>query len=147
MAGNLTIAAFLRSKTGAGYVSFLCLSAAISAVLAYGGYYLSCEGFTRSKSEEKLTALQLVDAFVADYSDNRGKFLSGDAPVPASFRAHAIERFNRLRADAGALRLVRVGPPGLEIKTAPLDDNMAQAVERFRTETSPKPETGFVSLN
>ena len=52
MTGNLSMAAFFRSKTGAGFVSFLCLSAAISAALAYGGYYLSREGFTRSKSEE-----------------------------------------------------------------------------------------------
>jgi PAS domain S-box-containing protein len=147
MAGNLTMAAFFRSKAGAGFVSYLCLSAVISAALAYGGYYLSREWFTRSKSEEKITALQLVDAFVADYSDHRGQFLSGDAPVPATFRAHAIERFNKMRDASNALRLLMVGPAGREIAIPPADDDMAQTIRRFGEEAKPLPETRFVTLN
>jgi PAS domain S-box-containing protein len=147
MAGNLTMAAFFRSKTGAGYVSFLCLSAALSAALAYGGYYLSREGFTRSKSEEKITALQLVDAFVADYSANRGKFMSGDAPVPATFRAQAIEHFNKMRDASSALRLLMVGPAGRQIATPPADDDMADTVRRFSEAAKPQPETRFITLN
>jgi PAS domain S-box-containing protein len=147
MADNLTMAAFCRSKTGAGFVSYLCLSAIISAALAYGGYYLSREWFTRSKSEEKLTALQLVDAFVADYSDNRGKFMSGDAPVPATYRAHAIERFNKMRDSADALRLLMVGPAGRAIAIPPADDDMAQTIRRFGAAAKPLPETRFVTLN
>src|SRR6185437_10064754 len=146
MADNLTMAAFCRSKTGAGFVSYLCLSAIISAALAYGGYYLSREWFTRSKSEEKLTALQLVDAFVADYSDNRGKFMSGDAPVPATYRAHAIERFNKMRDSADALRLLMVGPAGRAIAIPPSDDDMAQTIRRFGAAAKPVPETRFVTL-
>jgi PAS domain S-box-containing protein len=147
MAGNLTMAAFFRSKTGAGYVSFLCLSAIISASLAYGSYYLSREWFTRSKSEEKITALQLVDAFVADYSDNRSKFMSGDAPVPATFRAHAIERFNKMRDPSNMLRLLMVGPAGRAIAIPPADDDMAQTILRFGAAAKPLPETRFVTLN
>ncbi len=147
MADTLTMAAFLRSKAGAGFISFLCLSAVISAALAFGNYYLSREGFTRSKSEEKITALQLVDAFVADYSDNRGKFLSGDAPVPATFRAHAIERFNKMRDASSALRLLMVGPAGREIAIPPADDDMAETVRRFGQAATPQPETRFITLN
>jgi PAS domain S-box-containing protein len=146
MADNLTMAAFCRSKTGAGFVSFLCLSAIISAALAYGGYYLSREWFTRSKNEEKLTALQLVDAFVADYSDNRGKFMSGDAPVPATFRAHAIERFNKMRDSSKALRLLMVGPAGRAIAVPPADDDMAETIRRFAAAKAPQPETRFVTV-
>jgi PAS domain S-box-containing protein len=146
MADNLTMAAFCRSKTGAGFVSFLCLSAIISAALAYGGYYLSREWFTRSKNEEKLTALQLVDAFVADYSDDRGKFMSGDAPVPATFRAHAIERFNKMRDSSKALRLLMVGPAGRAIAVPPADDDMAETIRRFAAAKAPQPETRFVTV-
>lgn len=147
MTENLTMAAFFRSKAGAGFVSYLCLSAVISAALAYGGYYLSCEWFTRSKSEEKITALQLVDSFVADYSYNRGKFMSGEAPVPATFRAHAIERFNKMRDTSSALRLLMVGPAGREIAIPPADDDMAETVRRFGETTKPLPETRFITLN
>jgi PAS domain S-box-containing protein len=146
MADNLTMAAFCRSKTGAGFVSFLCLSAIISAALAYGGYYLSREWFTRSKNEEKLTALQLVDAFVADYSDDRGKFMSGEAPVPATFRAHAIERFNKMRDSSKALRLLMVGPAGRAIAVPPADDDMAETIRRFAAAKAPLPETRFVTV-
>jgi PAS domain S-box-containing protein len=147
MTGNLSMAAFFRSKTGAGFVSFLCLSAAISAALAYGGYYLSREGFTRSKSEEKITALQLVDAFVADYSDDRSKFMSGDAPVPATFRAQAIEHFNKMRGNSSALRLLMVGPAGREIAIPPADEDMAETVRRFGEVAKPQPETRFITVN
>jgi PAS domain S-box-containing protein len=139
--------AFIRSKAGKGYFVYICFCALLSVGIGCGLYYMSLNWFKQAKSEEKITALQLVDAFVADYSDNRGKYLSGDAPVPATFRAHAIERFNRIRETASTLRLVMVGPPGLEIATAPLDADMAQSIERFREQPSPKPETGFVTLN
>ncbi len=125
----------------------MCLSAIIAGALGCGGYYLSLDWFTRSKSEEKITAAQLVDAFVADYSDNRAKFMSGDAPVPATFRAHAIERFNKPRDAASSLHLAMVGPPGRQIATAPTDDDMAETINRFAREAKPVPETRFVSLN
>jgi PAS domain S-box-containing protein len=147
MVERLDIGTFFRSKAGTGFVKYLCLSAVISAAVGYGGYALSRDWFTVSKSEEKITALQLVDAFVADYSDNRSKFMSGEAPVPATFRAHAIERFNKMRDAANNLHLTMVGPPGREIATAPADDDMAQTIERFAREAKPVPETRFVSLN
>ena len=147
MTKRLKIGAFFRSKAGTGFVTYLCLSALVSTAIGYGAYTLSLHWFTVSKSEEKITALQLVDAFVADYSDNRAKFMSGDAPVPATFRAHAIERFNKMRDASNHLRLAMVGPPGREIAIAPADSDMAQTIERFAEQAKPTPETRFVSLN
>src|SRR5258708_525190 len=147
MIRHLDFRGFFRSKAGTGFIKFLCLSAIIAGALGCGGYYLSLDWFTRSKSEEKITAAQLVDAFVADYSDNRSKFMSGDAPVPATFRAHAIERFNKMRDASNHLRLAMVGPPGREIAIPPADSDMAQTIERFAQEVKPIPETRFVSLD
>jgi PAS domain S-box-containing protein len=147
MTMRLQIGAFFRSKAGTGFVTYLCLSAIVSAAVGYGAYALSLDWFTVSKSEEKITALQLVDAFVADYSDNRSKFMSGDAPVPATFRAHAIERFNKMRDASNHLRLAMVGPLGREIAIAPADSDMAETIERFAQQAKPTPETRFVSLN
>jgi len=144
---RLLIGPFFRSKAGTGFVTYLCLSAIVSAAVGYGAYSLSLDWFTVSKSEEKITALQLVDAFVADYSDNRSKFMTGEAPVPATFRAHAIERFNKMRDASNHLRLAMVGPPGREIALAPTDGDMAQTIQRFAREAKPTPETRFVSLN
>jgi PAS domain S-box-containing protein len=140
-------ARFLRSKSGSGFLKYLGFSAVLAVAVAYGVYDLGLRWFQQTKSEEQLTALQLVDAFVADYSDNRGKFMSGEAPVPATFRAHAIERFNHARDAAGALRLVMVGPAGREIAIAPSDADMTRSIERFGREAKPTPETRFVELN
>ena len=147
MSDQMTTKAFVQSKAFRGYFVYVCFCGLLSVAVGCGLYYMSLNWFKQTKSEETITALQLVDAFVADYSDDRGKFLSGDAPVPATFRAHAIERFNRTREAARTLRLVMVGPPGREIAIAPLDADMAQSIERFSAEPAPKPETGFVTLN
>lgn len=147
MAVSPTIGIFFRSKAGTGFVTFLCLSAVISAALAYGGYYLSRDWFMRSKSEEKITALELVNAFVADYSDDRSNFMTSEAPVPASFRAHAIERFNRTRDASNALRLLMVGPAGRQIAIPPADADMAATIRRFGETAKPVPETRFITLD
>jgi PAS domain S-box-containing protein len=147
MTRNLKVCIFFRSKAGTGFVRYLCLCAIISAMVGSGFSYLSAQWFEQTKSEEKITALQLVDSFVADYSDNRSKFMTGEAPVPATFRAHAIERFNKTRDAASALRLLMVGPPGREIAIPPADEDMAATIRRFVEAAKPVPETRFVELN
>ena len=97
--------------------------------------------FEANKGEETVTAVQLVDAFVATYSDIRGAHMTSEAMVPASYRAHAIDRFNRNRETATSMRLVMVGPPGREIVTPPLDEEMAETIRRFSRTANPKPET------
>src|SRR5262245_8562934 len=88
---------FLRPKVGANYLRLLSFSAVLAVGVGYGVHQSSLSAFTTSRSEETVTALQLTDAFVSTYSNERAKFNAADAPVPATFRAHAIELFNSAR--------------------------------------------------
>jgi signal transduction histidine kinase len=138
---------FLRSRFGRSFLAFAVLSALLSSGVGYGFYYSSLQWFLRNKGEEKMTALALVDAFVADYAEVRAHYLEGDAPVPQTFRAHAIERFNKDRAPGEALRMRLVGAPGREIVTPAGDPTVIAAMERFARTSDPKPENSFVSVN
>jgi hypothetical protein len=89
-----TIGRFVRSRSGRGFLLHVSICAVLSVAVGYGFYYFSLNWFKDHKSSEKITALQLVDAFVTNYSAIRSQF-GEDAPVPASFRAHAIEGFQQ----------------------------------------------------
>jgi len=130
-----------------GYVAFVLLCAVLSAAVGYGFYGSNLSWFKINKGEEKTSALQLVDAFVTTYSDVRSHFLAGDAPVPATFRAHAIDKFNESKGPGGALRLSMVGVRGREIVTAPADETTAAAIDAFLSETAPTPTTQFADVN
>jgi diguanylate cyclase (GGDEF)-like protein/PAS domain S-box-containing protein len=114
--------------------------------VGYGFYYFSLNWFKEHKSNEKIIALQLVDAFVANYSAIRSQFGQG-APVPASFRAHAIEAFNKHNGDNSDFRLASVGRPGREILTAPTDAQLARTVEAFAATPNPKPVSELLEVN
>src|ERR671922_865488 len=88
------VAQFIRSKSGLVFLMYLAFSGAVSAGIAYRLYHSSLDNFLAHKAEEKLTALRLVDAFVTTYSRLRSQ-LGPDAPVPATFRAHSIDGFNK----------------------------------------------------
>ena len=137
---------FLRSRAGVNFLRVLVIAAVLSAGLGYGFYRLSIGVFTASKGEEKITALQLIDAFVSNYTATRAA-LGGQAPVPATFRAHSIELFNQSREGDEAMRLVWVGRPGREIRTVPGDPAMAAAIEAQARETNPQPRSNFVTVN
>lgn len=137
---------FFRSRAGRGFLVFVLLCGGLSAAIGYGVYQSNLRWFETSKSEEKRTALELADAFFATYSELRGRFPGDEAPVPASFRAHAIERFNATRDPAGALRLTLVGVPGREIRIAPGDDDMAEEVRLMAASPDPRPTTRRVWL-
>jgi hypothetical protein len=109
--------------------------------VGYGFYHFSLTWFKEHKSSEKVIALQLVDAFVTNYSAVRAQFGSG-APVPASFRAHAIEAFNKQNGDNSEFRLSSVGRPGREIVTPPADAQMARTIEAFAATPNPKAGIG-----
>jgi hypothetical protein len=89
--------AFLRWPEGNGWVCILLFSAALAFVAAYGFCQVSVRSFVANKTDEKTTAVQLVDAFVTKYSEARHQMGGATAPVPATFRAHAIELFNKSR--------------------------------------------------
>src|ERR1700722_7039765 len=95
---------FLRSRSGRAFLLHLGLCAALSAAVGCGFYYSSLNWFVEHKSEEKTTALRLVDAFVTTYSSVRSQF-GANAPVPATFRAHSIEAFAKQLGGDDVFRL------------------------------------------
>ena len=143
----LAVPSFLRSTIGRGFLIFTFLSGIMSIGVGIASYDSTLRWFQSNKGEEKITAAQLVDAFVATYTKERSRFLKSDAPVPASFRAEAIARFNEARDSASALHLLWVGPPGREIATGPTDSDMAAAIDGFSKESKPEAVTRFVTIN
>jgi methyl-accepting chemotaxis protein len=96
--------------------------------------------FVAQKADEKATALELVSAFVTTYSSVRSQF-GQDAPVPATFRAHSIESFNKQLGSTGTFKLRWVGREGREITTPPLDAEMARAIEAFAATSDRRPKS------
>jgi diguanylate cyclase (GGDEF)-like protein/PAS domain S-box-containing protein len=137
---------FIRSRSGRGFLVHLSICAALSVAVGYGFYYFSLNWFEHQKSAEKVIALQLVDAFVTDYSAIRSQF-GQDAPVPASFRAHAIEAFNKQNGDNSDFRLRSVGLPGREISTPPTDARMAATIAAFAAMPRPKPVSELLDVD
>src|SRR4051794_19509034 len=137
---------FLSSRTGRGYVVYLGVCAALSCAVGLGFFYLSLGWFKAHKSEEKFIALRLVDAFVNDYSAIRSR-LGPDAPVPATFRAHAIEEFNRRAPSGEEFKLRWVGRQGRQIAIPPSDHKMAQAIEAFVGKSNPAPLAELQTVN
>src|ERR1700723_2377426 len=121
---------FMGSRSGRGFLLHLAICATLSVAVGCGFYYFSLNWFKEHKSSEKITALQLVDAFVTNYSALRSHSRNG-APVTASFRAHAIEAFKRQNGQNPEFRLVWVGGPGRQLLTAPSNKKMAEAVDAF----------------
>jgi len=120
---------FLRSKTGRAWFLMLVLALLSSIAAAAALYRSNVHWFETNKAEETATALRLVEAMVANYTDLRPE-LGSDAPVPAAFRAHAIERFNATRDSDHQLSMDWLGVPGREIITAPRDEATADAIRR-----------------
>jgi len=127
-------------------VLYLAFCAVVSAAVGYGFYRVNLNWFMEHKSAEKVTALRLVDAFVTTYSGLRSK-LTSDAPVPATFRARAIERFSKQQAADDEFRLRSVGRQGREIATAPPDAGTAATIEAFAASPDPRPQSELVTVD
>jgi PAS domain S-box-containing protein len=136
---------FVRSKTGRALFIYLVLSCGICIAVANYFYNTSLKSHLAQKADENVTALRLVDAFVTTYSRVRSEF-GKDAPVPATFRAHSIEDFNKQPDSTGTFLLRWVGRPGRQIKTPPFDAEMAEAIEAFAAtpERAPQAELKVV---
>ncbi len=143
---NLLSYRFFRSSVGRSFLIYVFFCALMAIGAGYATYQSSFHWFEVNKGEEKITASALVDAFVTAYTDDRAKYLTGDAPVPASFRAQAIERFNQSRNKEDLLHLLWVGPPGREIATTATDPQMAETVKSFVGQAKPQPVTKFVQV-
>jgi signal transduction histidine kinase len=140
------VVAFLWSREGFGWVAILVFAAVLSTVAGYGFYEASLRSFVANKTEEKATALQLVDAFVSNYSNVRRELGADSAPVPATFRAHSIELFNQTRGAESALRLRWIGRAGRAIATPPADAQMAATIDSFVGQSEPLPVSEFVTV-
>jgi len=138
--------AFLRSREGAGLIGIVVFAAVLAVVGGYGFYQASLRAFIENKTEEKATALQLVDAFVSNYSNLRKELDADRAPVPATFRAHSIAIFDRARGAENAMRIKWIGRAGRSVATPPSDPNMAAVIESFVAKPNPVPVSRFVAV-
>jgi diguanylate cyclase (GGDEF)-like protein/PAS domain S-box-containing protein len=116
----------------------------VATAVGYGFYHSSLRQFKEHKSAEKLTALRLVDAFVTTYSAIRSQ-LTADVPVPATFSAHSIEKFNKQQGADDDFRLRWVGRDGRAIATPPPDARTALTIEAFAAQPDPKPKSELVN--
>ncbi len=131
MKRSAAVIAFLHSPEGSGWGAILLFATLLAGFAGYAFYLAMLWSFVESKTAEKGAALQLVDAFVSEYSNLRKELGADRAPVPATFRAHSIELFNQARDSENTLRLRWVGRQGLAIATPPLDRPMADMIESF----------------
>ena len=135
---------FVRSKSGWILLVFIVLSAAISAAVGNYFYKTNLNRFIAQKGAEKVTALQLVDAFVTTYSRLRSQ-LGANAPVPATFRASSIDSFNKELGANSPFVLRWVGRPGRQIATAPVDAAMGRVIEQFATSPDRSPKSELIT--
>jgi hypothetical protein len=136
VSGRGTATAFLRSRECSGFLIIMLCGSMLAALAAVGFYRASLRSFTRTTSDEVTTTLRLVDAFDDTYSNLRATLKSAEAPVPSTFRAHAITRYNQASRSRDVLRLLAVGPPGRQIATPPADRQMAAAITAFGAEAA-----------
>jgi PAS domain S-box-containing protein len=135
------MATFLRTRSGRTYIAFVCVCAAVAAILGYAQYRSSIGWFEKNKFEEKVTALKLVEAFVASYTQIRSRHLAEDAPVPATFRAHSIASFTADSQLDSSLTIDWLGVPGRQIRRAPKDPLTAEALLGYAASENPKPHS------
>ena len=67
--------------------------------------------------------------------------------MPATFRAHSIESLNKQMGSSSTFTLRWVGRQGRQIKTPPIDAEMAKAIEEFAAQTDGKPKSEIVTVN
>jgi PAS domain S-box-containing protein len=139
-------ARFLGSRSGQWFILYLCFCQLLAAGVGYGFYVSNLSWFNEHKSEEKVTALHVVDAFVNTYAALRTQLSASSAPVPATFRADAISAFNRALGDDSTFNLQMVGFPDRQIKTPPLDAAMAATIRSFAATPAPKPVSEVLTI-
>jgi len=137
---------FWQSRSGQAFLLYLGFCVLVSVGVGYGFYSSSLSWFKEHKTEEKVTALRLVEAFVENYSNLRSK-LGADAPVPATFRAHSIEIFNKGNGSAGDFRLRWVGREGRAIATPPADAQLSKTIESFAGVTNAAGASQFLTID
>jgi hypothetical protein len=72
--------AFLESREGFGWIAILTFATILACIAGYGFYQVSLDAYVANKTDEKGPALELVDAFVSNYSNLRMD--SASTPLP-----------------------------------------------------------------
>lgn len=106
-------------------------AAAIGLFVGVGHYKASWSLLLSEKAKERATILRLAGAFVGAYSETRRQHMRADAPVPATFRARAMQAFNASAPASNALRLDMVGFPGRAVEREPTDAALADVIRSF----------------
>lgn len=119
-------------------------AAAIGLFVGVGYYSASWSLLLSEKAQERETILRLTGAFVGAYSESRRRHMRADAPVPATFRARAMQAFNASAPAADALRLDMVGFPGRAVEREPTDADVADAIRGF---VAAEPEAASFTLD
>ncbi len=75
--------------------------------------------------------LAVTNSYVSLYSEMREQLGEGSSPVPASFRAEAVERFNSGYTGESHFLTQMVGMPARFVSTAPVDDDMRATLNKM----------------
>jgi len=118
-----------------------------AGALSYIYYSTSYDKYLVRKGEEKTTVLELVSAFVSTYSGHRTSQTGVSLPVPATFRATALESFNKKRTADHNIIVQMIGIPGLAIKTEPLDEQMATVVQSMSDQADISIWSDFIGVS
>jgi signal transduction histidine kinase len=127
-------------------LALLVLAILTGAGLGLGYYQYGKTSFIARKSEEKATVLNLVSAFVSTYSEQRAMSDAHNLPVPATFRAMALESFNKSSDIDVTTRVEMVGVPGLEISNAAKDQHAADIITSMAASQSKQVWSNLITM-
>jgi signal transduction histidine kinase len=142
MTQGAAVRAFLGSREGNGWIGILLFGAALAFAAAFGFYQASLKSFARSTIDERVTATQLVDAFVGNYS-----LLTRDLGANTeAFRIQALQRFNEAPGQ-NVLRLGWIDRDGKTSFPALADPETADTLQGFATALNPGPVSEFLMID
>ncbi len=136
---------FFRAKSGKFFLAFLALCTVGSGVFGVFHYRGHLDAYVAGKFAENSRILRFEEAFVAYYSEVRSQELGVNAPVPASFRVHSIDRFNA-QEELFRGHLSWVGMPGREMRVPPPDHETAEFLLNAAKTNDVRPRSQWRSI-
>jgi len=135
----------IRSIRRSEYLILLVIvvSVSLGALTTYLIFHAKKTQHVASTVSQAETLLELTNSFVSTYSQQIQNINTENTQVPAEFRASAANHFNEGDEREDRPMAMMVGLPEREIKTPPIDQNLAQRLslmvesgryERYSTE-------------
>ena len=146
MTQGAAVRAFLGSREGNGWIGILLFGAALAFAAAFGFYQASLKSFARSTIDERVTATQLVDAFVSNYSQQTSDFGTAGFAVAEAFRIKALQGFNEAPGQ-NVLRLGWIDRDGKTSFPALADPATAETLRAFSASINPGPVSEFLMID